>query len=257
MGTQVKSMERGIASMAFWPRCGLQLPRGQFILLQVRNPGQGGRADGSDCFGGKFPTCAFRRRSGRAARCGVNAVTNQSLNRALAIRTSSPRGRKPEDATTERRTLTTGRSARIGRWETRQTHYDLGGTTARPRPVNSGQTPPLGALAVEPPSVPIGQLGETVAVLMSQNAAQCEIAEPRLERTPTVSQPRSVHAGRKAAAPARSKKNLPFILICGVVGLGLALGTLAGMALIPAGGAEHTHKYYDKDEPSRDNRPHP
>jgi hypothetical protein len=87
------------------------------------------------------------------------------------------------------------------------------------------------ALAVEPPTVVTGQLGKTVATLLRQNPALCELSGPLPGITPAVSVPLSVPARGETVFPAQPKKPFPFVLVGGIAGLLLAIGMVAGWHL--------------------------
>jgi hypothetical protein len=86
-------------------------------------------------------------------------------------------------------------------------------------------------LAVASPSVVDGQLGKTPARLLRQNAALCEIAGPLPGITPIVSVPLSVLVSGEAAFPAQPQKPFPYVLVGGIAGLLLVVGTVGGWHL--------------------------
>lgn len=87
------------------------------------------------------------------------------------------------------------------------------------------------ASAVEAPTVVVGQLGKTVAALLRQNAALCEIAGPVPATAPTVSAPLILPVVGEAVFPAQPKKPFPFVLVGGIAGLLLAICIMAGWHL--------------------------
>ena len=166
-----------------------------------------------------------------ASRHEGNLVTIHPLNRALAI--VPPR---PEEKAWRTRPLNVAplqRADQLGSSDGKpgKPSASLLASLPVPASVTSAQVFPPKDLTVETPRVPAGQLGKTVAVLMSRNAALSEIAGVPPEATPTVYAPPSLPVSGDVVSPARSKKPLPFILLGGIAGLLLAISTLAGWYL--------------------------
>ena len=90
------------------------------------------------------------------------------------------------------------------------------------------RAPAPAALPVEAQTVVVGQLGKTVAALLRQNAALCEIAGSLPSTAPTVHTPIALPVAGEPIIPAPPKKPFPFILVGGIAGLLMAMSVTAG-----------------------------